>query len=462
MEAVIPFANAFVEKAGSRRGSAASELLAATGNTSNSTTWGTSLNLASSYPTLTTATGNSTSNISPGEMRSLLLQLKADEVDDLLLANQVKLIAALGDAEEVKEDELMQAYAAAATLPIPSATLVQELPCWAKQRLLADEGLPLPYALPEAVMDTMLLLGTPPPSSLRRLPRTAYEAHNLLAAVVAATAITTANALTSTGDVMSTSMVGSAAELAATAGAAGIGGSALLKKRSRGTNSASKELQVPLGVVIGQAFEQLPPSFVAEQIAEIVAKIPPKVLLQEASNIVDALPPSTLTELADRLADALPASALRQLVFEIVDPYKPPSAAASSSISSSSLPSLQSKPTFESAPESSPSLSLSLSAVADLLSSSSETSIVSGGEDEGQLSVAAAGAIPADTASLASEVAIHCSEAALRRTVAELLASIPPAALKERLVPSTLFNLMIAARFKVLIVCRNLFVVCSD
>merc|ERR1711871_1628404 len=110
--------------------------------------------------------------------------------------------------------------------------------------------------------------------------------------------------------------MGGAAELAATAGAAGIGGSALLKKRSRGTNSASKELQVPLGVVIGQAFEQLPPSFVAEQIAEIVAKIPPTVLLQEASNIVDALPSSTLTELADRLADALPASALRQLVFE--------------------------------------------------------------------------------------------------------------------------------------------------
>ena len=445
MEAVIPFANAFVEKAGSRRGSAASELLAATGNTSNLTTWGTSLNLASSYPTLTTATGNSTSNISPGEMRSLLLQLKADEVDDLLLANQVNLIAALGDAEEVKEDELMQAYAAAATLPIPSATLVQELPCWAKQRLLADEGLPLPYALPEAVMDAMLLLGTPSPSSLRRLPRTAYEAHNLLAAVVAATAITTANALTSTGDVMSKSMMGGAAELAATAGAAGIGGSALLKKRSRGTNSASKELQVPLGVVIGQAFEQLPPSFVAEQIAEIVAKIPPTVLLQEASNIVDALPPSTLTELADRLADALPASALRQLVFEIVDPYKPPSA-ASSSTSSSSLSSFESKPTFESAPESSSSLSLSLSSVADVLSSSSETSILSG-EDEGQLSFAAAGAIPADTASLASEVAIHCSETALRRTVAELLASIPPAALKERLVPSTFFNLMITARF---------------
>ena len=396
MEAVVPFANAFVEKAGSRKGTVASELLAATSSNSNATNWG------SGGPGATIIRGfssgaesgaaNATSKASPGEVRSVLMQLKAEEVDNLLLSNQVQLITALGDAEEVNEGEIMQAYTAAVTLPIPSAALVQELPPWAKQRLLADEGLPLPYALPEAMMDTMLLLGTPPPAALRALPRTAFEAHNLLAAVVAATAITTTNALTS--PTVGGAAEGGASHPAATVGATSDPAGDVLRRQPPKVNGSAKQQQVPLGVVIGQAFEQLPPSFVGDQLAEIIDKIPPKVLIQEASNIVDALPPSTLTELADRLADALPASALRQLVFEIVDPYIPGKSLSSSSSSPSSGDSSSS------------------------------------GGSKPPASVAAA--IPADTASLASEVAIHCSEAALRRTVAELLASIPPAALKER------------------------------
>ena len=312
MEAVVPFANAFVEKAGSRKGTVASELLAATSSNSNATNWGSGTSAAGSSTSWDPNAANAMTTASSGEVRSVLMQLQAAEVDDLLLANQVNLIAALGDAEEVNEGEVMQAYSAAVTLPIPSATLVQELPPWAKQRLLAEEGLPLPYALPEAMMDTMLLLATPPPSSLRSLPRTAFEAHNLLAAVVAATAITTANAITSSSSSLASSGAGSlsggSAEFAASAGAAGVGGSALLQTQSATNAAARQQQQAPLGVVIGQAFEQLPPSFVADQLAEIIDKIPPKVLMQEAGNIVAALPPSTLTELADRLADAHAAS----------------------------------------------------------------------------------------------------------------------------------------------------------
>lgn len=44
------------------------------------------------------------------------------------------------------------------------------------------------------------------------------------------------------------------------------------------------------------------------------------------------------------------------------------------------------------------------------------------------------GAIPADTASLAAEVAVHAEEKLLRRTVDELLASIPATAAKDKVV----------------------------
>jgi len=142
-----------------------------------------------------------------------------------------------------------------------------------------------------------------------------------------------------------------------------------------GSSGGGGRLSVPLGLSMGQVLEKLPPSFVSEQLAELVESVPDTVLFSEVSSLVAALPSSTLTELADRIAEALPASALRAIVNGIVEP---------------SL----------------------------------------GNQRIGNQSAAA---IPPDTASLASEIATHCEEGFLRRTVSDNLASIPPKALKERL-----------------------------
>jgi len=350
------------------------------------------------------------------EVRNAICELGAKETYGLLLQLQLDIVRGLDPAmveEEgntlVSGGEVLASFQGAATsmaAALPTTILVAQLPRWAKLRLLAAEGLvlpPQPSLMPDAVLDTLTLLnlGKLEAKQLADLPRNDQEAHGLLAAIVAATALSgnklkpdntglmahnlqahspagQSHALAPSQQLLLNRTEGGAApsfQAVPLEGQPAKVGAAWDRQAQEGSAGG---LAAPLGSTVAALFERLPPSFVADQLADIVETIPPDTLSDEVKSLVVALPPNALSELAERVADALPAAALRGLVEQIVGPYRSKASQASASTPGTA-------------------------------------------------------AIPADTADLAGEVAVHCGEETLRRVVAELLENIPPYALKERL-----------------------------
>jgi len=74
----------------------------------------------------------------------------------------------------------------------------------------------------------------------------------------------------------------------------------------------------PLGNALVQALDDLPPSFVADQVAELIEGVPAEVLLKELSTLVGSLPSDIIINVASDLIDTVPASALRAIAVEVV------------------------------------------------------------------------------------------------------------------------------------------------
>mmetsp|Transcript_38000 Transcript_38000/g.103674 ORF Transcript_38000/g.103674 Transcript_38000/m.103674 type:complete len:1035 (+) Transcript_38000:185-3289(+) len=327
--------------------------------------------------------------------RASIQQLSVAEANHVLALAEPSLEEAIAMADKT---ESAAALYNALCVPPGASAMVVTLPVWAKLRLLAKEGLPFPDVWPEAVVDATLLAAPPTKQALRTVAETEQEVREMVSAVVKAAQLDEVGegvedgAVEADATTMSVALSGAAVEEGGDARfdgfesgfeALGMGLEGLLSKDKAGdvgdianpkpTEGAVVSGAEPLGLVLGQVFEQLPPSVISVQLAELVESIPPAVLSEEIYSIVEVLPPSSLMELAERLVETLPPNALRALAREIVEPMNAPDR------------------------------------------------------------VVQPGGVPKDTAALAAEVVRGCSDDFLRRTALELLGGVKPLMLQQKL-----------------------------